>query len=140
VTEFKVGDLVEFNFGEYWVGGKGKITEVLGDDNYQVEVLILPEKVRGAYYVGYSSDWTGKVLKPIETKLEMVEHPNHYGGDTTYEVIKVAEAWGLHKNAYLFNVLKYIARAEKKGAPLQDKKKARFYLDRDIANDEAVTK
>jgi hypothetical protein len=70
--------------------------------------------------------------------VESVNHPSHYGGeDDPYEVIKVAEAWGFDKDAYLFNVLKYIGRADKKGATLDDHKKARFYLDRKIKQLEA---
>lgn len=67
----------------------------------------------------------------------MVNHPNYYGGeDNTYEVIKVCEAWGLDKDAYLFNVVKYVARAGKKNRDkeLEDLKKALFYLDRKIKN------
>lgn len=65
-----------------------------------------------------------------------VNHPAHYGGDTTYEVIKVLEAWGLDKDFCLGNVVKYIARAGKKDAATlaEDLKKARWYLDRRIAN------
>ena len=66
---------------------------------------------------------------------EMVNHPTHYGGkDNPYEVIKIAEATGLDQDAYLFNVLKYIVRSGKKddNPPLQDLKKALFYLDRRI--------
>lgn len=62
---------------------------------------------------------------------EIVNHPQHYGGDTTYEAIKVIEAWGL--GFCLGNVVKYIARAEHKGAPIDDLEKARWYLDREIA-------
>lgn len=66
---------------------------------------------------------------------EKVDHPPHYGGaDNPYEAIKVIEAYGLGFN--LGNALKYIARAEKKGAPIDDLKKARWYLDREIANRE----
>lgn len=68
--------------------------------------------------------------------IDSVNHPAHYGGeDDPYEVIKVAEAWGLDKDAYLFNTLKYIARAGKKNADtlLEDLKKGDFYLDRRIA-------
>lgn len=66
---------------------------------------------------------------------EEVQHPDHYGGDTVYEVIKVCEAWELDKDAYLFNSVKYIARAGKKHKDLlTDLKKAKFYLDRKIAN------
>jgi hypothetical protein len=68
---------------------------------------------------------------------ESVNHPNHYGGESnTYEVIKVCEAWGLDKDAYLFNVVKYVARAGKKNPEkeVEDLKKALFYLDRKIKN------
>jgi len=62
--------------------------------------------------------------------------PQHYGGpDDPYEAIKVIEAWGLNFN--LGNVLKYISRYRGKGAPVEDLRKARFYLDREIAAMEA---
>ena len=66
---------------------------------------------------------------------EMVNHPNHYGGkDNVYEVVKVCEAWGLDKDAYIFNVVKYVARAGKKDSDkeLQDLEKAKWYLERRI--------
>jgi hypothetical protein len=66
---------------------------------------------------------------------EMINHPNHYGGaENVYEVIKVCEAWDLHADAYLFNVVKYVARAGKKDPTkeIEDLKKAAFYLDRRI--------
>jgi len=66
---------------------------------------------------------------------EQVNHPDHYGGeDNVYEVVKVAEAWGIDRDAYLFNVLKYIGRSGKKddNPPLQDLKKALWYLNRRI--------
>lgn len=68
----------------------------------------------------------------------MVNHPQHYqfGDDNTYEVVNVCEAWGLDEDAYLFNVVKYVARAGKKdiSKEIEDLKKARFYLDRKIQN------
>ena len=66
---------------------------------------------------------------------EMVNNPEHYGGATNpYEVVKVCEAWELHKDAYLFNVVKYVARAGKKDTDkeLQDLNKALWYLKRKI--------
>lgn len=71
-----------------------------------------------------------------------VDHPAHYGGDTTYEAIKVIEAWGL--GFCLGNAVKYICRAGKKlqrrsseeANRLEDLKKARWYLDREIARRE----
>lgn len=66
---------------------------------------------------------------------EEINHPPHYGGeDNIYEAIKVIEAWNLGFN--LGNTVKYISRAEHKGATLKDLKKARWYLDREIANRE----
>ena len=67
-----------------------------------------------------------------------IDHPKHYGGaDNTYEAIKVIEAWGL--GFCLGNTVKYISRAGKKdrAKTLEDLKKARWYLDREIARHEA---
>lgn len=63
--------------------------------------------------------------------------PTHYGGEENpYEVFKVVEAWGLDKDAYLFNVIKYVARAGKKSTEteLEDLQKAKVYLERKILN------
>lgn len=64
--------------------------------------------------------------------METVNHPAHYGGDTTYEAIKVIEAWNL--DFHLGNTIKYIARAGVKNADteLEDLKKALWYLQRKI--------
>lgn len=63
---------------------------------------------------------------------EIVNHPSHYGGaNNQYEAIKVIEAWEL--GFHLGNVVKYISRAGKKhNRVLEDLKKARWYLDRQI--------
>ena len=69
----------------------------------------------------------------VETKAEAVNHPAHYGGeDNPYEVIKVAEAWGFDKDAYLFNALKYLGRCTLKGRTVEDLEKAVWYLQRKI--------
>lgn len=64
--------------------------------------------------------------------MEAVNNPKHYGGDTTYEAIKVIEAWEL--NFHLGNVVKYINRAGKKDITKtkEDLLKAKWYLDRYI--------
>jgi hypothetical protein len=72
-------------------------------------------------------------------RVAAVDHPTHYGGvDNPYEAIKVVEAWDL--GFHLGNVVKYVSRAGKKGDALEDLKKARWYLDRHIANLEAQAK
>lgn len=63
---------------------------------------------------------------------EAVDHPPHYGGaDNPYEAIRVIEAWSL--GFCLGNTVKYIARAGKKGSRIEDLRKARWYLDREIS-------
>lgn len=74
---------------------------------------------------------------PMEEKqVDVVNNAPHYGGkDNPYEVVKVLEAWKLTDNSYLWNVIKYIARHRQKNG-LQDLKKAQYYLNREIANQE----
>jgi hypothetical protein len=69
--------------------------------------------------------------------MSAVDHPKHYGGkDNPYEAIKVIEAWGL--GFCLGNTVKYISRAGKKGDLVEDLEKARWYLDREIAQVKAA--
>lgn len=77
----------------------------------------------------------------IEIEIEpedMVNHPSHYNTAFSVEVIYTIMEWvagyKLPKVAYLIgSVLKYLARAPyKHESPLQDLKKARFYLDKAI--------
>lgn len=60
---------------------------------------------------------------------EEVNHPDHYGGDTPYEVIKVLRAWDLElaKGFCWGNLIKYTARAGQKGNALKDREKAAWY-------------
>jgi Protein of unknwon function (DUF3310) len=68
-----------------------------------------------------------------------LSHPSYYGGDNTYEAIKVIEAWGL--GFHLGNVVKYICRAGKKDTNrLKDLKKAADYLNREIHLEEQKCK
>ena len=63
------------------------------------------------------------------TTHEAINHPPHYTYSTT-EPIDVIEAWAL--GYHVGNSLKYIARAGHKGDRLNDLRKARWYLDREI--------
>ena len=65
----------------------------------------------------------------FEVEKEMINHPNHYNMGK-YEAIDVIEDWQLNFN--LGNSLKYISRAGHKDDIIQDLKKARWYLDREI--------
>jgi hypothetical protein len=71
-------------------------------------------------------------LPKKKPRKESVHHPEHYGGDTVYEAIKVIEAWSL--GFCLGNTVKYISRAGKKdgAALINDLQKASWYLNREI--------
>jgi len=61
--------------------------------------------------------------------------PVYYGGQSNpYEVFQVLEAWGLDRDFYLGNVIKYVVRAGKKnpGKYKEDLEKAIVYLQKRI--------
>jgi hypothetical protein len=64
---------------------------------------------------------------------DSINHPPHYTFGAI-EVIDAIEAWQL--GFHLGNVVKYVARAAHKGRSLDDLKKARWYLDREIGRRE----
>lgn len=63
------------------------------------------------------------------TVTDNINSPKHYTKGK-FEVIDVIEDWGL--NFRLANTVKYIARHKHKGKPLEDLKKALWYLQREI--------
>ena len=72
------------------------------------------------------------------TTFDAVDRPEHYA-TLSPQPIDVIENWGLHFHEA--QVLKYIARAGRKGGPekrLEDLKKARMYLNRRIKQLEKV--
>lgn len=60
---------------------------------------------------------------------ETVNHPSHYNRGKI-EVIDAIEDWDL--GFALGNAVKYIARAGYKGDPIEDLRKAAWYIDREI--------
>jgi len=68
-------------------------------------------------------------LDKIKDRPDLVNHPPHYktGGVDTIDFIEAKDL-----NYRLGNVVKYVSRAGKKGDPIEDLKKARWYLDREI--------
>lgn len=70
-----------------------------------------------------------------QARADMVNHPPHYtaGGIETIDFI---EAKKLGYN--LGNVVKYITRSDLKGDRLENLKKAQWYLNREIKNEEKV--
>lgn len=79
---------------------------------------------------GLPKDLTDRIVK-----LDQGPRPKYYGGiDNPYEVFQVLEAWGLDKDFYLGNVIKYVVRAGKKnpGTYKEDLQKALVYLQKRI--------
>lgn len=59
----------------------------------------------------------------------VVDHPTHYNVHPSgVECIDVVE----HMSFNVGNAVKYLWRADEKGAPVQDLEKARWYIDREI--------
>jgi hypothetical protein len=66
--------------------------------------------------------------------MDSVNHPRHYTSHPSgVECIQITE----HFNYCLGNVIKYIWRAGLKGDAVEDLKKARWYIEREIARREA---
>lgn len=68
-----------------------------------------------------------------EERKEEVNHPERYGGDTTYECIKVLESWlspEEYKGFLKGNAIKYLCRAGKKDEIVQELKKANWYINK----------
>ena len=82
-------------------------------------------------------------LPPVYTvkpAADPVNHPPHYtNGAARCECGKVIECVQVtrHMGFCLGNAVKYVWRAEHKGARLEDLKKARWYLDHEIQSLEA---
>jgi len=69
-----------------------------------------------------------------QEEREAVDGPSHYGGKgSVYEAINVIEAYGM--GFCDGNVLKYVLRYKKKNG-LEDLRKAQWYLNRLIENEE----
>ena len=86
-------------------------------------------------YVGFDVKETGMNNRgeykrvPIKEKTpekETVDHPPHY--NEGIEVIDFIDSWDF--NFTTGNIIKYVSRHKHKDSPLEDLKKARWYLDR----------
>lgn len=69
-------------------------------------------------------------LPPVKTSDDLVNHPPHYTAHPSgVECIEITE----HFNFCRGNAIKYLWRAGDKGDIIEDLKKARWYVDREIA-------
>ena len=105
--------------------------KVIGSD------ILVEDPWLKSHLAGFAEELAGKGTE--EKQQDDVNHPSHYASDSGLEAIEVIEAF-FHGNAFLANTFKYIARAGKKGGEakrLEDLKKARWYLEREIKREEA---
>jgi hypothetical protein len=64
-----------------------------------------------------------------EAEADMVNHPPHYRAHPSgVECIEITE----HMGFCIGNAIKYLWRADAKGAPIQDLEKAAWYIQREI--------
>ncbi len=67
--------------------------------------------------------------RPFSAPVEKVNHPKHYNVHPSgIECIDVVE----HMSFNLGNAVKYIWRADEKGAPIEDLRKSVWYIQREI--------
>jgi len=81
----------------------------------------------------------GGMLIDFDTQDDLINCPPHYVSGRKIEPIDVIEDWGLDKDYYLASIIKYISRYSRKegvGNPITCLKKAAFYLNRRIRNEE----
>ena len=81
--------------------------------------------------IDIAKEYLNKVNETIPT--DNVNNPSHYNVGTI-EVITVIEDWKLNFN--LGNAIKYIGRCEHKNNKKEDIKKAIWYLERELKNNE----
>lgn len=73
--------------------------------------------------------WASAVESEAKEEADLVNHPPHYTQHPSgVECIQIVE----HMNFCRGNAVKYIWRAGDKGNEIEDLKKARWYLDREI--------
>lgn len=84
-------------------------------------------------------DYTGEYVRidEKEAMTENVDHPKHYNSNPSgVECIDVIE----HMTFNVGSAMKYLWRCSFKGALIEDLKKARFYVNREIAKLEKESK
>lgn len=100
------------------------------EKNYNTYIPSDKYSTKSACTTATEIDWHKRVVN-----LTQEPRPDYYGGkDNPYEVFQVLEAWGLDKDFYLGNVIKYLARAGKKNklTEKEDLQKALVYLQKRI--------
>ena len=79
--------------------------------------------------VGVTCDLGQSSSRRAEINVDTVNHPSHYTSHPSgVECITITEHMGFN----LGNALKYVWRADLKGDAVEDLRKARWYIDREL--------
>lgn len=142
-NKFKVGDeVIVIITGERerkWLNHKGKI-ELVSGTGILYRVSGVPHdmlEVQLAPLVPFLESLHPHLTEP---EPDLVNHPTHYtkGGIETLDFIKAKMVQERYKGYLTGTVIKYLSRFEDKENPLQDLRKAEFYLKRLIKEYENV--
>ena len=126
LTQTELADKINKNIRTLQKYEKGDITPTFDIIKEIAEILGV-----SPYDIVRNAKAPKEVTTPIDTdvKKEMVDHPAHYNRGK-YEAIDIIES--LEMNFNLGNALKYLFRAGHKDDIIQDLKKAKWYLEREI--------
>ena len=133
---FKIGDMVmvrtDLEIGKIY----DRILFVEEKEQYKGMIGTITDHYGEMYLLDICEDWlwSGEMLLLCNNLTkphgDNVDHPSHYNTGKI-EVIDVIEDWNLNFN--MGNAVKYVARADHKGKPLEDLNKAKWYIEREIA-------
>lgn len=127
---FKIGDKIRL---KKYPGVEGRysgvltVSDVTPSGNITIKEFEIPE-----HTFSYA-EFEPIDLQDLMKETNSVDHPNHYNSGKI-EVIDFIEEQKL--GFCLGNVVKYISRAAHKGKYLEDLKKAKWYLEREISREE----
>ena len=106
----------------------------------EIPVAVPPASVREVPIDEVQGNIMAHMLCETVEKPEAVNHPLHYGGDTTYECVKVLKAWmsaDEYRGFLRGNAIKYLCRTGKKDEIVQELKKSAWYINKLIESYEA---
>ncbi|MFE6226876.1 DUF3310 domain-containing protein [Streptomyces sp. NPDC057854] len=124
-----IDDKVKIQVGEH-TGKRGRVVSINAGGHYPNYVKVYGSPVR---YVWYRDNELKPVMELKSPKaVDPVDRPGHYTWlPNGLEVIDLAE----HMNFNRGNAVKYLARAgrKSKATEIEDLKKARWYIEREIS-------
>ena len=124
----KAGDRVTIDCpASKWHGLSGAVDYTISNGSCMVSIDYGPT-------LNFGNETLLPAGRDVTPTLDLVSHPAHYTAHPSgVECIQITEHMGFN----LGNALKYIWRCDLKQDAIEDLKKARWYIDREIAKREA---